>query len=56
MTKKCKAGEEEKTHLCKAREEEKTHQDQELGDGLCGQLDVGGIDLGVGNGNGLGGC
>jgi hypothetical protein len=44
MTKKCKAG------------EEKTHWAQELRDGLHGRLDVGEIGLGVGSGNGLGGC
>ena len=31
-------------------EEEKTHQAQELRDGLCGRLDVGGIGLGLGVG------
>jgi hypothetical protein len=44
------------TRKCKAGKEEKTHQAQELGDGLRGRLDVGEIGLGVGSGNGLGYC
>ena len=45
------------TRKCKVGEEEKTHRAQELGDGFHGRLDVGGIGMGVGSGNGLlGGC